>query len=175
MVRRPGSVVLALLVACGPDTGAPPPIAAPSAAVAPTRDPLPVPPEGSQEMRIHWKLKLPELHGRDGDHVVRDREGFRSLLSECGERDFSRWERWNSIEWRRQMAIVAVRTFSCGGSTISIDSVWRTETEIVVFLRCTGSWGEPVTQAVEFWTVGVVVNRCDLPVRFVSFVSDEAG
>ena len=119
-------------------------------------------------MHIHWVLKLPDLR-RDGDHVHRDAESFRALLETCGDAKQARLhEKWNALDFRRQMAIVVMHTYGNTGHDHAITSVWKTDREIlVVVARRHPAHGAKVFLSFTHPTSGVAINRSDLPVRFI--------
>lgn len=145
------------IAACGRTRPVPtPPFA--SAAQLPDHvcvDLPPLPPD-AESVRIHWRLKLPPLSTL-GEFVLRNDDAFRSFLAGGGkDRQGELHARWNALDFRKQMALVAT-----GPCHTRIDGVWRTPTELI----CVVSTIHGDEAGVE--ASGVAVNRTDLPVRFV--------
>src|SRR5262245_60847915 len=117
-----GSVLL-LLTSCYREPATPPlALYAPSVPPLPRQEPTQTIPPGAERMRIHWKLKLPHLQKCQGDYVFRDRESFRALLTRAsaGESRPVPYEKWNSIDFSRQMALLAVEEHSTSGYGVEI-------------------------------------------------------
>ena len=117
-------------------------------------------PTDAKPVRIHWSLKLPEPR-TEGDYVMRDDASFASWV---GDR---KYVTWNSLDFKRQMAIVVARSYTSSGWYLSIQSIWETAKEILVFVNETGpALGEITCPLCTNAALGVAVNRSDLPVRF---------
>ena len=114
-------------------------------------------------MKIHWNLKLPHAgSGSDltrGSFVFRNAEAFNTYLGSKNQC----FARWSSVDFKKQMAIVRV------GDDVNIESVVRTPSEIVVFVKRSPDRNAEATVNAS----GIAINRSELPVRFSEF--DEAG
>lgn len=120
-------------------------------------------------MRVHWELKLPPMAGCQGTYVFREREAFAELLTRAaGESDARRYEKWNAIDFRRQMAILVVEHRWTRERPIQVIGVWKCPSEAIVeVLENLPDPGSVTMPASWSPVASAVVNRCDLPVRFV--------
>jgi len=78
------------------------------------------------------------------------------------------YEEWNSIDFRRQMALIVAEDHPTGGYDLRILGVWKCASEVLVeVLREIPGPAQALTQAVTSPWTSAVVNRSDLPVRFI--------
>ena len=128
----------------------------------------PVVPEGAEQLRFHWKPKLPSLRNSVGDHVFRDESAFMDMLTaNSTPKRVKLYKKWNGLDFQKQMVLMTVRKYSTGGYGHTIESVWKTPAEIVVVVGATHPCGPVFVTLAPTWpNSAVVVNRSDLPVRF---------
>lgn len=125
-------------------------------------------PPGAEKMRVHRELKLPQTILPEGDYVFRDRASLSALLIRAaGERQALLSEKWNSIDFTRQMALLIQEEHSSGGYRVEILSIWKCATEIIVEIKDLYPDQGVVTTAFTYPRAFAVVNRSELPVRFL--------
>lgn len=126
-------------------------------------------PAVAERLKIHWKMKLPHMAKGVGEHVIRDRDALEALFRRaCGEERARLYQKWNGIDFGREMAVIAVEEHSTYGYDHEIQAVWKAGAEIVVeILAHYPAPGSVVPQAFSWPASGVVIARSDLPVRFV--------
>ena len=122
-------------------------------------------------MRIHWELKL-QIHTPSkctGDFLFRDREAFSEYLIRASNPERAALcEKWNGIDFSRQMAVLVLEEHSTGGYGVRILGIWKCATEILVeILDQVPGPGGAVTEAFSYPIASAVVNRSPLPVRFL--------
>lgn len=137
-----------------------PPVAAPTPALRP-KEVIPQ----STPVRLHWHLKLPSSHDlKPGVFAFRDTEAFAGFLGSKNQC----FVRWNNVDFKKQMAIVCVSVNGSPQTYEVIDSIVQNPSEIVVFIKHASREGV-FPQVVTSNCDGVVINRCDLPLRFSYF------
>ncbi len=131
--------------------------------------PEPEIPAGAAVLKIHWRMKLPHMAKGVGEHVIRERDALEVLFRRvCGEERTRLYQKWNGIDFGRQMAVIAVEEHSTYGYDHEIQAVWKTGSEIVVeILAQPPASGSVVPQAFSWPASGIVLARSDLPVRLV--------
>ena len=120
-------------------------------------------------MRVHWKLKLPRMGKCQGDYVFRDRESFKTFLSRASASDSRSvpYEKWNSLDFSRQMALLTIEEHSHSGNDVQILGVWKCATEIIVEVLDRYTTSEVVLPAFGYPWASAAVNCSELPIRFL--------
>lgn len=118
-------------------------------------------------MKIHWSLKLPGNSDLTrGTFVFRNQDSFNTYLGSKNQC----FARWNNVDFKKQMAIVRLNWCPELRVDSRIDSVVRTNSEIVVFVKHTVVPADAMfPAAIQTYADGIVINRSELPVRFSDF------
>jgi hypothetical protein len=102
-----------------------------------------------------------------GEYVVRSAWEFHELLSRvCNEKQALNFEKWNAVDFEKQMLLIGVYEAMSGGHELRIHAVWQSKNEIVVEVHGLYPGAGAVTCATELLSDSVRVPRSELPVRF---------